>query len=345
MGAMSLYRSCLRPLLFSADPETVHHWAMALLSRFGPVLNLATCDHAPSLARTVFGVRFPSPLGLAAGFDKNAVALPGWEWMGFGFVEIGTVTARAQPGNPLPRLFRIPSQKAVINRFGFNNDGAARVAARLVELRDSGGWPSIPVGVNLGKSKVTPLEEANADYVESFRALREFGDYFVLNVSSPNTPGLRQLQDKEALESLLKAVQAENTNRQPLLLKIAPDLGWDALEEILALVERHGLAGLIATNTTIDHSSVAPEQRQTGGLSGQPLKQRALEVLRFLTARTKLPVIGVGGIGSVDDALERLDAGAALIQIYTGLVYEGPGLVRDIHRALVERGAGAGSVQ
>ncbi len=203
MGAMSFYRCCLRPLLFSADPETVHHASMALLARFGPLLNWWTQEHEASLARTVFGVRFPSPLGLAAGFDKNAVALPGWEWMGFGFVEIGTVTAQGQPGNPLPRLFRIPSQGAVINRFGFNNDGAARIAERLRALRASGDWPSTPVGVNLGKSKVTPLEEANADYVESFRALREFGDYFVLNVSSPNTPGLRQLQDKSALESLL----------------------------------------------------------------------------------------------------------------------------------------------
>lgn len=344
MGAMSFYRSCLRPLLFSADPETVHHWAMALLSRFGPVLNLWTCEHEAPLARTFFGVRFPSPVGLAAGFDKNAVALPGWEWMGFGFVEIGTVTAHGQPGNPLPRLFRIPSQEAVINRFGFNNDGAKRVAERLRDLRASGHWPAIPVGVNLGKSKVTPLEEANADYVESFRSLREFGDYFVLNVSSPNTPGLRHLQDKAALESLLKAVQAENTRRQPLLLKIAPDLEWDAIEEILALVESCQLDGLIATNTTIDHSSVAPELQQQGGLSGQPLKRRALEVLRFLTARTRLPVIGVGGIGSVDDALERLDAGAALIQIYTGLVYEGPGLVGDIHRALLARSGGLESV-
>lgn len=292
----------------------------------------------PALSRTVFGLKFPSPLGLAAGFDKNAVALPGWEWMGFGFAEIGTVTAKAQPGNPLPRLFRVPELEAVINRFGFNNHGAEVVAERLATLKASGHWPKIPVGVNLGKSKVTPLEEANDDYVESFRRLRAYGDYFVLNVSSPNTPGLRQLQDKGALESLLAAVQAENTTKLPLLLKIAPDLEWAAIEEIIALVESNGLAGLIATNTTIDHSSVPEAKRQQGGLSGQPLKARALEVLKFVTARTRLPVIGVGGIASADDAMERLDAGAALIQVYTGLIYEGPGLVGKIHKALLKRG-------
>ncbi len=313
---------------------------MDLLSEMGSGLRVFAPTHAAQLARKVFGVDFPSPVGLAAGFDKNAVALGGWEWMGFGFAEIGTVTAKPQPGNPLPRLFRIPELEAVINRFGFNNDGAAVVAERLLALRASGEWPKIPVGVNLGKSKVTPLEEANEDYVESFQRLRGFGDYFVLNVSSPNTPGLRQLQDRSALESLLKAVQSENKTCLPLLLKIAPDLEWSAIEEILALVEAHQLSGLIATNTTIDHASVPDAKRQQGGLSGKPLKKRALEVLRFLTARTKLPVIGVGGIATPDDALERLDAGAALIQIYTGLIYEGPGLIRSIHRALLNRKKG-----
>ena len=307
---------------------------MACLAAAGPWMRGLAAAPDPRLERTVFGVRFPSPVGLAAGFDKNALALPAWEALGFGFAEIGTVTAHAQPGNPRPRMFRLPELEAVVNRLGFNNEGADAIAARLGALKQSGRWPSIPVGVNLGKSKVTPLEEATADYVSSFSKLRPFGDYFVLNVSSPNTPGLRKLQDKAALESLLAAVQAANDARQPLLLKIAPDLEWSAIEEIVGLVEAHRLSGIIATNTTIDHSCVPEARREQGGLSGQPLKKRSLEVLRFLARHTKLPVVSVGGIGSADDALERFDAGAALVQIYTGLVYEGPGLVRNILRAL-----------
>lgn len=308
---------------------------MGCLEAAGPLLRFFAGTADPRLAKTVFGVRFPSPVGLAAGFDKNAIALAAWEALGFGFAEIGTVTARSQPGNPKPRLFRLPELEGVINRLGFNNEGAEAVAARLCALRQGGGWPRIPVGVNLGKSKVTPLEKAPDDYVESFQRLKPFGDYFVLNVSSPNTPGLRKLQDKASLEELLSAVQAVNTTRLPLLLKIAPDLEWGAIEEILALVEAHELAGLIATNTTIDHSQVPMDKRQQGGLSGQPLKKRALEVLRFITARTALPVIGVGGIAGADDAKERFDAGAALVQIYTGLIYEGPGMVRSILQSLV----------
>lgn len=308
---------------------------MGCLEAAGPLLRFFAVPADPRLAKTVFGVRFPSPVGLAAGFDKNAIALAAWEALGFGFAEIGTVTARSQPGNPKPRLFRLPELEGIINRLGFNNEGAEVVADRLCALRQSGGWPRIPVGVNLGKSKVTPLEKAPDDYIESFQRLKPFGDYFVLNVSSPNTPGLRKLQDKASLEELLSAVQAVNTTRLPLLLKIAPDLEWGAIEEILALVEAHDLAGLIATNTTIDHSRVPMEKRQQGGLSGQPLKMRALEVLRFITARTALPVIGVGGIAGADDAKARFDAGAALVQIYTGLIYEGPGMVRSILQSLV----------
>jgi dihydroorotate dehydrogenase len=334
---VSFYRHLVRPLLFSFDPETVHHFAMGCLEVTGPALNWLAGTPDPRLGRTVFGLHFPSPVGLAAGFDKNAVALPGWAALGFGFAEIGTVTARAQSGNPKPRLFRLPELEAVINRLGFNNQGAAAVAERLRALRQSGHWPNIPVGVNLGKSKVTPLENATADYVESFCRLRDFGDYFVLNVSSPNTPGLRQLQDKSALEGLLSAVQSANTARRPVLLKIAPDLEWAAIEEIIGLVEAHELAGIIATNTTIDHSSVPEVRRQTGGLSGQPLKKRALEVLRFIVANTGLPIIAVGGIASATDALERLDAGANLVQVYTGLVYKGPALIHEIHSALLHR--------
>lgn len=330
-----MYRKIIRPLLFTIDPETVHHLAMGCLEVAGPWLRNLSSPHDARLERTVFGVRFPSPVGLAAGFDKNAVALPAWEGLGFGFAEIGTVTAKGQPGNPKPRLFRVPEIQGVINRLGFNNDGAEAVAGRLLELRASGGWPRIPVGVNLGKSKVTPLEEADADYVFSFEKLRGYGDYFVLNVSSPNTPGLRKLQDSAALNSLLGSVQRANASDLPLLLKIAPDLEWDAIEEILEMVGRHRLSGIIATNTTIDHTTVPEIRRQQGGLSGQPLKKRALEVLKFITARTSIPVIGVGGIASADDALERLDAGASLVQIYTGFIYKGPGLVSDIHKRLL----------
>lgn len=334
---MSLYRKIVRPLLFTIDPETVHHLAMGCLEVAGHLLQDFSPRQDARLERTVFGVRFPSPVGLAAGFDKNAVALSAWEGLGFGFAEIGTVTAKGQPGNPKPRLFRVPELQGVINRLGFNNEGAEAVAERLGQLRASGRWPRIPVGVNLGKSKITPLEEADADYVFSFEKLRGYGDYFVLNVSSPNTPGLRKLQDSAALDSLLGSVQKANVSGLPLLLKIAPDLEWDAIEEILALVARHRLSGIIATNTTIDHSAVPDARRQQGGLSGQSLKKRALEVLKFITARTSLPVIGVGGIASADDALERLDAGASLVQVYTGFIYEGPGLVSSIHKGLLAR--------
>jgi dihydroorotate dehydrogenase len=334
---VSFYRHFIRPLFFSADPERVHHFAIGCLEIAGPMLRFLAPRLDARLGRKVFGVHFPSPVGLAAGFDKNAVALAGWEALGFGFAEVGTITAKAQPGNPRPRLFRIPEMEAVINRLGFNNEGAESIAHRLETLRRDGSWPSIPVGVNLGKSKVTPLGEATADYVTSFRRLRGLGDYFVLNVSSPNTPGLRQLQDKAALEELLGAVQAENNGSVPLLLKIAPDLEWSAIEEILALVELHKLAGLIVTNTTIDHSSVPESRRQQGGLSGRPLRERSFEVLKFVVRQTRLPVIAVGGIGSADEALRRLDAGAALIQIYTALVYEGPALIHAIHNALLSR--------
>jgi dihydroorotate dehydrogenase len=335
---MNLYKEILRPLLFCADPEAVHHFSMDSLALFGPLLQRFGPAPDPRLARTVFGLRFPNPVGLAAGFDKNGVALPAWQGLGFGFAEIGTITARQQPGNPKPRIFRIPEARAVINRLGFNNDGCDAVAARLQRLRDSTLWPAIPVGINIGKSKVTPLAEATADYLLSFERLQQFGDYFVLNVSSPNTPGLRALQDRPALDELLGHVQRRNTARKPMLVKIAPDLEWAAIEEILALIEEHKLAGIIATNTTIDHSSIRPDHRQQGGLSGSPLRKRATEVVRFITDRSKVPVIAAGGIMSPEAALEKFDAGAALIQLYTGYIYEGPGLVGRICRAVLQRG-------
>ncbi|MDR3401718.1 MAG: quinone-dependent dihydroorotate dehydrogenase [Chthoniobacter sp.] len=335
---MNLYKEIVRPFLFLADPEAVHHFAMDSLALFGPLLQRFGPASDPRLARTVFGLRFPNPVGLAAGFDKNGVALPAWQGLGFGFAEIGTITARAQPGNPKPRIFRVLESRALINRLGFNNDGCDAVAARLQRLRETTNWPTIPVGINLGKSKVTPLAEATADYLLSFERLQHFGDYFVLNVSSPNTPGLRNLQDGPALDELLGHVQRRNTTGKPVVLKIAPDLEWAAIEEILALTEEHKLAGIIATNTTINHASIAPEHRTQGGLSGAPLRERATEVVRFIAQRSKVPVIAVGGIMSADDALEKFDAGAALVQLYTGYIYEGPGLIGKICRALLRRG-------
>ncbi len=334
--SFSLYKEIVRPFLFLADPEAVHHVAMAALNAAGPLLAQFAAKHDPRLARTVFGVTFPNPVGLAAGFDKNAVALPAWAALGFGFAEVGTITARGQPGNPKPRIFRVPECSAIINRLGFNNDGCDAVASRLQRLRESGRWPRIPVGINLGKSKVAPLQEATADYLLSFERLKNLGDYFVLNVSSPNTPGLRQLQDRAALNELLGTIQGRNTGRRPLLLKIAPDLEWVAIEEILALVEEHELAGIIATNTTIDHSSVpANRSPQQGGLSGWPLQQRSTDIVRFIAERTEVPVIAVGGIFDAASAQAKFDAGAALVQLYTGFIYEGPGLVGKICRALL----------
>jgi dihydroorotate dehydrogenase len=333
---MNIYKDLVRPALFLADPEAVHHVAMALLRAFGPLAPLSVAPD-PRLERTVFGVKFPHPVGLAAGFDKNAVALRAWQGLGFGFVEAGTITARAQPGNPKPRIFRIPEYEALINRLGFNNDGADAVAARLQKLRQSGRWPGIPVGINLGKSKITALEEATRDYLLSFQRLYQFGDYFVLNVSSPNTPGLRALQSRAALDELIGAIQRHNPAKRPLLVKIAPDLEWGPSEEILELVTSHECAGIIATNTTLDHSAVPESQRQQGGLSGRPLRNRSTEIVRFLTKRSSIPVIAVGGIHDVDSALEKFDAGAALVQLYTGFIYEGPGLIREICRALIAR--------
>jgi dihydroorotate dehydrogenase len=322
------YERLLKPILFSMDPERVHHLTinvLQLLSKLPPNL----LPHAEGEGTEVFGVHFPNRVGLAAGFDKNAIALPAWEALGFGFVEAGTITAQAQPGNPSPRIFRVPEQEALINRLGFNNDGAQRIAARLNDLRGTGRWPRIPVGINIGKTKVVPLEQAAADYLRSFRLLKNLGDYYVLNVSSPNTPGLRQLQERGAIEELFAAIQRENTGK-PLLVKIAPDLTWEQTEDVLAIATEHRLAGIIATNTTIDQSCLPESKRQEGGLSGRPLTTRALDVLRFIRKLTNLPIISVGGIMSVDDAKERFDSGANLVQLYTGFVYRGPGLVKAI---------------
>ncbi|MEI8234419.1 MAG: quinone-dependent dihydroorotate dehydrogenase [Verrucomicrobiota bacterium] len=333
-----LYDHVVRPLLFQFDPETIHHAVMQALRMLAQIPWHPT--HDPKLERTVFGLKFPNPVGLAAGMDKEGEALPAWQTLGFGFVEAGTITAHAQPGNPKPRIFRLPDMGGLINRMGFNNSGADAVAQRLERLKASGRWPSIPIGLNLGKSKVTPLEEATQDYLRSFERLFELGDYFVLNVSSPNTPGLRTLQGKAELDELLGAVMAANRAKpspKPLLLKIAPDLEWPQIDEILELVTAHGLAGLIATNTTLDHACVPPQRDQTGGLSGKPLRARSTEIVRYVCKHLDLPVIAVGGIFDADAALEKLDAGAALVQLYTGFIYRGPALIGEICRALQKR--------
>ncbi len=328
------YERFLRPLLFSIDPENAHRFTIACLR---------TASHVDLLLRTlkqfrsdpkpkaVFGVNFPNPIGLAAGLDKNGVALPAWAALGFGFIEIGTVTAKAQPGNPKPRIFRLPEQNALINRLGFNNDGADAIAHRLNKLKRSGRWPEVPVGINIGKSMNTPITEATADYLYSFRALRDFADYIVLNVSSPNTPGLRELQGPDALAELLHAIGEKNLiTRKPVVVKIAPDLSPDELEQIVATCESNKVAGIIATNTTLDHSSIPSAQDEQGGLSGAPLREKSTALIRAIAQRSRIPVIASGGIVDRDSAREKFEAGAQLLQIYTGLIYRGPALLREI---------------
>lgn len=319
----------LRPLLFRMDAEAAHHFAIGALQSVPGSLLRATFGAAPVATREVCGIPFRNPVGLAAGMDKNAVALPAWEALGFGFIEVGTITAKMQPGNPQPRLFRYPGKRALINRMGFNNDGADAVAARLDRLKASGRWPRIPVGINLGKSKVTELADAPGDYLHSYRTLLCYGDYFVVNVSSPNTPGLRELQDKDALASIVRALRDHDASK-PLFVKIAPDLNSPQLDAILELVATENISGLIATNTTLDHSAIPKERDETGGLSGAPLTSRSAEVLRVLRAGTDRPLIASGGIMTGKDARSRLEAGASLVQIYTGFVYRGPALIREI---------------
>lgn len=326
--------------MHGGDAERVHETTLGLLSSVSPLARVVR--RRPTNPRTVFGVRFPNPVGLAAGLDKNGRALPAWSALGFGFVEVGTVTRYAQPGNPRPRLFRLRDTEAIINRMGFNNDGAQRLADRLDRL----GPLAVPLGISLGKSKVTPVEEAVDDYRASLRALYRHGDYFAVNISSPNTPGLRSLQDRTALTELLGALTttadelAGGTPRKPILVKIAPDLSDDAIGELLEVCDAYDVAGLIATNTTLSRDGLAPADRhlagEAGGLSGRPLAVRAREVVRFVSRETggRLPIIGVGGISSADDAKAMLDAGASLLQLYTAFIFEGPGLVSRINRAI-----------
>ena len=366
------YRTFLRPALFALDSEEIHNHTLAALgwtSRHESVCEaLATFYAAPALPVEVFGLKFLNPVGLAAGMDKHAAAAPVWPALGFGFSELGGATWHAQPGNPAPRMFRAVPDGALINRMGFNNPGAEALAQRLASWRALGRWPSHPVGINLGKSKITPLEQAAEDYSNSLRHLWPHADFFVVNVSSPNTPNLRQLQDKAALDEILAALQEVNgqcatantehdapsrptphaTRATPapkaILVKVAPDLSFEALDEILDLAGPRQLAGIVATNTTIARPATADAGLQrvyaeTGGLSGKPLRARSTEVIRHLYRQTqgKLPIIGVGGIFNAADAWEKITAGASLIQIYTGLVYEGPAIVREMTRGLRDR--------
>jgi dihydroorotate dehydrogenase len=383
-----LYRRLIRPVLFTQDAEEAHERTMRALSwaSRSEVLSdvLATFFGAPELPLEAFGVKFPNPVGVAAGMDKEARAVPIWEALGFGFTELGAVTWQPQPGNPAPRLFRAVSDEAIVNRMGFNNPGAQAVAETLAGWRSRGRWPPHPVGINLGKSKATPLAQAAEDYARSFDALWPHVDFFVINVSSPNTPNLRQLQDKAALDEILTAIQEVQRRRmtdgksaalgvpplggsqeaqsrraasgnpaasppKPVLVKVAPDLSFEALDEILELAGPRQISGLVATNTTITRPATedAALQRiyaEAGGLSGRPLRARSTEVVRHLYRQTRgsLPIIGVGGIFNDADAWEKITAGASLIQLYTGMVYEGPGTARAIVSGLIRRLAEAG---
>ncbi len=330
-----MYRPLARPLLFRLDPEWVHHASLGALTKTPLASFLApfACREFPSLRRELFGLTFPNPIGLAAGFDKNAEGVLRWPQLGFGFMELGTVTPRPQPGNRRPRIFRLPTEQGLINRLGFPNVGVEEVARRLETIKASGRWPATPVGLNLGKNKDTPLAEAGRDYLACFRRTRDLADYFVVNVSSPNTPGLRELQQGALLDSILGPMRDEDpAGMRPLLIKIAPDLDPAHLETIVAAVEKYRLAGIVATNTTIDKTGLSVQEE--GGASGRPLTARSTDIIRALRRLTAVPIIGVGGIFNAKDAREKLEAGANLLQLYTGFVYEGPLVVRRICEGL-----------
>ena len=341
------YRTLLRSALFQFDSEFIHNFTLSTLGRLSARRWITPLRHAfaaPSLPIELFGLKFPNPVGLAAGMDKRATALPIWERLGFGFTELGGVTWLPQSGNPSPRMFRLVQDEALINRMGFNNPGAEAMATTLATWKERGLWPSHPVAINLGKSKLTPLAQAAEDYARSFRALRPYADFFVVNVSSPNTPNLRELQDRAALDEILAAlaeVEGVPKNaghpRKPILVKIAPDLSFTALDQLLEILQQRRIAGIVATNTTIRRPAAEDRHAQriyaeTGGLSGRPLRDLSTQIIRHIFERTdgKLPIIGVGGIFTAEDALAKIRAGASLVQVYTGLVYEGPGITRDI---------------
>lgn len=335
----------LKPILFQFDPEKIHYFVTSCLKTGNKLPGLPRLLRNqfslsdPRLEREVFGLKFKNPVGLGAGFDKNAKWVEELDNFGFGFIEIGTVTPLPQPGNDKPRMFRLPDDSALINRMGFNNQGVDVAAERLRRVRRNG----LIIGGNIGKNKLTPNEDALSDYIICFDRLFDVVDYFVVNVSSPNTPGLRELQEKEPLKNILGTLQQRNRKNdisRPILLKIAPDLTDSQLDDIVEIVQETGIAGVIATNTTISREGLTtkgPVREQAGGLSGKPLAQRSTEVIRYLSDRSgkSFPIIGVGGIHSPEDAVEKLQAGASLIQIYTGFIYEGPGLIKRICRKVL----------
>ncbi|NEO52737.1 MAG: quinone-dependent dihydroorotate dehydrogenase [Okeania sp. SIO3B5] len=373
---LNIYRSVIFPTLFSAlksDPEWVHHQVLnilsfmdtnsssKLISGLQTMMQKSLCFEDTRLEQTLWKLNFKNPVGLAAGFDKDGVAINAWPQLGFGFAELGTVTLHEQPGNPQPRLFRLPIDRAALNRMGFNNQGAAALAMRLqsqgknvpevLSLRENNYSfcrNFFPYGINIGKSKITSLESAATDYLGSFRLLKDWGDYFVVNVSSPNTPGLRSLQNVENLSNILADLQAENQGIKPILVKIAPDLEKEAIASILDLIQQYQISGVIATNTTISRDGLKTKIiaktgklviEEAGGISGAPLTQRSTEIIKFIWQETqgKLPIIGVGGIFTVEDAWDKITAGASLIQVYTGWVYQGPGMVKQILQGLLQK--------
>ncbi len=347
-----MYKTVVRPLLFSFDPEAVHHFSfksIKLLSKlpgFNTLSRKRYHHNHPALQRELFGLTFPNPVGMAAGFDKDAKAFKEFADLGFGFIEIGTLTPKPQAGNPKQRLFRLKQDQAIVNRMGFNNGGVDEAVERLKKNPKLGQKGHVLIGGNIGKNKVTPNDEAVNDYIICFEKLFDHVDYFTVNVSSPNTPGLRELQDRKPLTHILQTLQDLNNDkpqRKPILLKIAPDLTDDQLLDIIGIVADTKIDGVIATNTTIERTNLKSEaslQKEAGGLSGAPLTSRATDVIAFIHDRSNgaFPIIGVGGIMTAQDAIDKLNAGASLVQLYTGFVYEGPALIKNINSAIIAQG-------
>lgn len=344
-----MYKAIIRSILFCFDPEKVHHFTFSLIRTiskipgFKSIFQKLYLVEDKKLERELFGLTFKNPVGLAAGFDKDAKLFNELSNFGFGFIEIGTLTPKPQEGNPKKRLFRLKEDSAIINRMGFNNGGVVEAVERLKKPSTSLRARGVLIGGNIGKNKITPNENAIKDYEICFKALFDYVDYFVVNVSSPNTPNLRALQDKEPLTELLKALQVLNfqkTKSKPILLKIAPDLTNEQLDDIIDIVKETKIDGVIATNTTISREGLQSKNKsEIGGMSGKPLKSRSTEVIKYLSEKSNkaFPIIGVGGIHSAKDALEKLEAGADLVQLYTGFIYEGPRLIRSINQALLGR--------